>query len=259
MKLQIRNIMPKVSVIMSVYNGEEHLALSIESILNQTHAEIEFIIIDDGSTDSSSEIIQKYKSIDNRIKYIKQDNVGLTKALNKALSYCTGEYIARQDADDISMPDRIARQVFYIENIGLDIVFCRAVSIFNDKIRYSPSMNNISNFSYRKLAFGNMFVHGTFLVRANILINEKYNEYYKYAQDYELFLRLISSGKKILIMSEPLYFLRLSDNSISSTKINEQNYYAARACRHYFGTSIFYMPDKKVIFRLVLKLLRRLV
>ncbi len=251
--------MSKVSVIMSVHNGEDYLELSIESILNQTHTNIEFIIIDDGSTDGSPQIIEKYKSVDKRIKYIQQENIGLTKTLNKALMYCTGEYIARQDADDISMPDRLEKQLFYVKNLGLDFVFCRAVSVFNNKYTYSPSMININNFSYRKLAFGNMFVHGTFLVRAHILINEKYNAYYKYAQDYELFLRLISAGKKFVIMTEPLYFLRISSNSISSTKINEQNYYAATACRHQFGTSLFYMPDKNTIFRLVLNILRRMV
>ena len=99
--------MSKVSVIMSVHNGEDYLELSIESILNQTHTNIEFIIIDDGSTDGSPQIIEKYKSVDKRIKYIQQENIGLTKTLNKALMYCTGEYIARQDADDRSMPDRL--------------------------------------------------------------------------------------------------------------------------------------------------------
>jgi glycosyltransferase involved in cell wall biosynthesis len=105
----------KVSVIMSVYNGEQFLRKAIESILNQTFKDFEFIIINDGSTDKTQEIVDSYK--DPRIVVIKnQQNIGLPKSLNKGLEIARGEYIARMDADDISLPDRLEKQVKLLDN-----------------------------------------------------------------------------------------------------------------------------------------------
>ena len=99
---------------MSVYNGEKYLREAIESILNQTFTDFEFLIVNDGSTDSSLEIILSYP--DERIRVIRNDrNIGLTKSLNKALQQAKGEYIARQDADDISLQNRFEEQLIYLE------------------------------------------------------------------------------------------------------------------------------------------------
>ncbi len=106
---------PKVSVIMSVYNGDKYLREAIESILNQTFTDFEFIIVNDGSTDNSLEIIESYD--DERIKTINnKKNIGLTKSLNKALKFAKGKYIARQDADDVSLPNRFEKQVEYLDS-----------------------------------------------------------------------------------------------------------------------------------------------
>ena len=91
----------KISVIMSVYNGEKHIEDAIESILNQTFRNFEFIIVDDASFDNSLKIIQKYATLDNRIKVIRNlKNIGLTKSLNKTIKISNGDFIARQDVDD---------------------------------------------------------------------------------------------------------------------------------------------------------------
>ena len=93
---------PQISVIMSVYNGEEYLPASIESILNQSFSDFEFIIIDDGSTDNTYDIIKKYQQIDSRIISIKNEkNIGLPASLNKGIIISKGEFIARQDVDGI--------------------------------------------------------------------------------------------------------------------------------------------------------------
>ncbi|WP_244834814.1 glycosyltransferase family 2 protein [Clostridium sp. BJN0001] len=105
----------KVSVIMPVFNAEKYLEESIKSVLNQTYKNFEFIIINDGSTDSSLSIINKFKSMDNRIRVIDQKNNGIVYSLNKGISTAKGKYIARMDADDISLPNRIKNQVKYME------------------------------------------------------------------------------------------------------------------------------------------------
>ena len=108
--------MPTISVIMPVFNGEQFLSKAIESILNQTFSDFELIIINDGSTDNTKKIIEKYKAIDKRIIVKNQNNKGLTKSLNIAISITKGEYIARHDADDISLPHRFEKQIFWLKN-----------------------------------------------------------------------------------------------------------------------------------------------
>ena len=103
---------PKISVIMSVYDGERHLGESVESVLNQTFTDFEFIIFEDGSTDSTWDILTDYSKGDQRIVLVQnRENIGLTKSLNRGLKLAKGRYIARQDADDVSLPERLATQI----------------------------------------------------------------------------------------------------------------------------------------------------
>jgi len=106
--------MPEISVVMSVYNGEKYLCEAIDSILNQTFKDFEFIIIDDGSTDNTTQILCSYD--DSRIKLLAQNNMGLAKSLNRGIREARGKYIARMDADDISHPDRLRQQVKFMDN-----------------------------------------------------------------------------------------------------------------------------------------------
>lgn len=108
--------MPKVSVLMTAYNSEKYIAEAIESILNQTFGDFEFIIINDGSTDNTAKIVAKYAQADKRIKFIdNKNNQGLIAVLNQGLDLCRGEYIARMDSDDIAMPERLEKQVEYLD------------------------------------------------------------------------------------------------------------------------------------------------
>ena len=120
MKKSNQNIL--VSVLMSVYNDDEYVEQSILSILNQTYSNLEFIVINDGSSDNSIKIIEKYSKLDKRIKCYNQTNQGLTKSLNKGLKLCLGEYIFRQDADDISDVNRIKSQLDYM--VQNDLLLC---------------------------------------------------------------------------------------------------------------------------------------
>ena len=117
----------KVSVIMSVFNGENTLEESIESILNQTYSNLEFLIVDDQSDDKTYQILENYKNKDSRIKVFKNnENIGLTKSLNILLKQSKGFYIARQDADDISTVDRLYKQIDRLNETNRQCVTTRA-------------------------------------------------------------------------------------------------------------------------------------
>ena len=106
----------KVSVIMGVFNSEKTLVTAIESVLSQTYRNWEFIICDDGSSDGSSQILAEYQQRNSRIRVLRnENNIGLAASLNRCLAFVNGEYIARMDSDDISLPDRFKRQVDYLE------------------------------------------------------------------------------------------------------------------------------------------------
>ena len=103
--------MPKISVVMSVYNGEKYLTEAVESILKQSFFDFEFIIINDGSSDKTQEILQRFQKEDKRIRVVSRANKGLIYSLNEGVKMAQGEYIARMDADDVSRPERLQKQL----------------------------------------------------------------------------------------------------------------------------------------------------
>jgi glycosyltransferase involved in cell wall biosynthesis len=250
---------PKISVIMSVYNAETYLEKSINSILNQNFKNFEFIIINDGSTDNSLDIIKKYAEKDKRIIVINQENCGLTKSLNIGIKKAKGEYIARMDADDISISNRFEIQLKYLIELDLDFIFSQAVSFIKNRYYIVPENNIIEKFNINKLLFGNIFIHGTFFCKTEILKNNLYDENIKYAQDYELFLRLITKKYKFFIIPQILYYLRINENSISNKKKDEQLFYAKIVCKKYFNTTKYFIADKNIIIRQILKILRKIL
>ena len=155
-------ISPTISVLMSVYNGELCLTEAIESILNQTFRDFEFLIINDGSTDSSWEIIQRYADKDQRIVPITQENIGLTKSLNKGILTAKGEFIARQDSDDLSLPKRFDKQLPWVKDRGYDL--CCSRTWLLELQRATP---NLGYWLPKGLVMlrQNPFIHGTYLMR----------------------------------------------------------------------------------------------
>jgi len=185
---------PIVSVLMPVYNNEEYLVDAIDSILTQTFGEFEFIIIDDGSTDGSIEILNRYKNKDPRIKvYLQSQNVGIVEALNKGVKLSTGKYIARMDADDISLPDRLERQLAFLDSnpevgvLGTNIQLIDAVGEQHETIKFPDSHNQI----LWSLCFYSPIVHPSALIRRNVILRVGgYRSKYPHAEDYDLWTRL---------------------------------------------------------------------
>lgn len=220
--------MPKLSVIMSVYNGGKYLEESIESVLNQTFKDFEFIIVNDGSTDNTKEILEKFSEKDKRIKIIEnKENIGLTKSLNKCIKLSKGEFIARMDADDISCSERFEKQVKLLDISNAGVISCNTLLIDKKgnllrKIKLPKRIKSV-------LKKRNCLIHGSLMFNKKILKNlNGYNERMILAQDYELLLRL-SHKFKIGFVQEFLYKHRVHKKNISRVRLYQQMYYTALA------------------------------
>ena len=213
-----------VSFIMSTYNSEDTVSKSIESMLNQTYENIEILIVDDSSNDNTYKICENYsRTNENIFIYRNNKNIGLTKSLNKLLKHSKGAYIARQDADDTSMPERIQKQFEFIKSNKLD--GCSARSNIIGHRRVIPGL---SYFFPIKLImkYKNPFIHGTLFIKRTVLSDlGGYDERFIYSQDYKLMSDILQKGYRVSIIKTPLYNLNFSNN-ISTKFKKEQQYYA---------------------------------
>ncbi len=217
--------MVHISIIMSTLNTpEEYLRNSIESILNQTLKEFEFIIVDDGSSGKDVEIIESYK--DSRIHIIRNcENKGLPYSLNEAIKHSTGKYIARMDSDDIALPQRLEKQYQYME-LHNDIQVLGSVARTFGKVKktiISPQYNDVNE----QLFFRSSIVHPSVMMRREFLINNGilYNENFKCSQDFELWSRIVGKGK-MSVLPEVLLMYRIHELQISSSKASVQKEYS---------------------------------
>jgi glycosyltransferase involved in cell wall biosynthesis len=180
----------RITVLMPVYNGEQHLAEAIDSILNQTYTDFEFLIINDGSTDKSVEIIRSYK--DARIRLINNEtNIGVAASLNKGLDLATGDYVARMDGDDISFPRRLEKQVAFMER-NPDVGICGTwIKVTGDRVstimRYPIDSASIrcTFLFYSALAHPSVIFRKSAFERYRL----RYDDSYKGTEDYELWVR----------------------------------------------------------------------
>ncbi len=212
-----------VSIIMSVYNSENTVARSIDSIKNQTYQNIEILIMDDGSNDESLKIIKKYENQDNIKIFNNKENIGLTKSLNILINNASGEYIARQDSDDLSYSFRIQEQIENIQKYNLDFSTSRA-HIKGTK-RKIPGLSFYLPNSFL-MKYKNPFIHGTMVIKKSAIEEAGlYNESFYYAQDYKLMKDLLSKGFKYRTIKKPLYELNM-ENNISTKHKKEQKRYA---------------------------------
>jgi len=221
---------PKVTVLMSVYNGEKYLKEAIDSILNQTFSDFEFIIINDGSTDNTLQILKKYK--DSRIIIINNSkNIGLTKSLNIGIKKTRGEYIARMDADDISLSNRLNEEVIFLENNNKCAVVGTFIKMINEKSKIiGIEEKPITNKKIKKLlVVDNCIIHGSTMIRKKCLEEVgHYDESFVRSQDYDLWLRM-SEKYELANIPKYLYVWRKNRDSIESRFMNDQKRYVKLA------------------------------
>ena len=213
---------PQISVLMSVYNGDAFVTESVASVLAQTFEDFEFIIVDDGSTDKTASIVASFS--DKRIRLISQSNTGLTVALNEALRHCRAPFVARQDADDISYPDRFATQLQYFEQhpeVSVVGSWATVIDVEGDAVGLLSNATEPSEIK-RKLPSDNTFIHGSLMFRRHAVESAGgYRPQFRYAQDYDLMLRL-SNRYQLANVPRSLYAIRHWRGKISIDKLPEQ-------------------------------------
>lgn len=211
--------MPLVSVILPVYNAERFLREAIDSILTQTFRDFELILLNDGSTDGSEAIIQSYQ--DKRIVYLKNEkNEGLVYTLNKGIDTAKGQYIARMDADDVAVRERLERQLGYLrtkKDIG---VVASAIQFINEKGAlqgpWALDAKTITPVQIRSvMARECCIAHPSVMARSSLMKRFKYNPTQKNIEDYDLWLRMMNGSIGFAKIDQPLLWYRIHPTSIT--------------------------------------------
>lgn len=227
----------KISVILPVYNSEEFISESIKSIINQSYKCFELIIINDGSTDKTKEICESFLKKDKRIVLINNTHKGLTASLNEAIRISNGKYIARQDSDDISLPNRFEIQMKWFEKNKNGVLCGSDCKILNDDNRFKQ--NKAIQFSdyliKKRLTYTNCFVHSSVIYLRKYA--EKfgfYDENLEFAQDYDLWWKLSTVGRVGNIRNK-LVIIRDRKNSISRNKSDQQTLSFINSCVKFYS------------------------
>ena len=216
---------PLISVIMPVYNTAPYLKEAIESMLTQTESDFELILINDASTDNSSEVIAQFN--DSRIRLINNDkNLGLAVSLNKAIRVSTGKYIARMDGDDIALPTRFEEQLKIIKSADRRTVVCSTCLLIDEHGNKIGKWKDDSKYSSPKeirkqLPNNNCIVHPSVMVRRDLLSEFFYDPEQHESEDYDLWLRMASDDVQFLKITQPLVLHRIRKQCF--TRQRQQN------------------------------------
>lgn len=233
----------EVSVVMSAYNDEQYVGYAIESILKQTYSDFEFIIVNDGSTDHTAEVIQSYN--DPRIRFFNlSENKGLATALNCGIQKAIGKYIVRQDSDDLSHQDRLEKLITFIKsNREYALVGSKLRTFFDDDntiVREKAARQELwfNRFSgdilLDQMLMGNQIINGTVIYLKSAFDRlGGYNDEYECTQDYDLHLRLLETGK-LFKLDEVLYDYRIHPKQVSISKYRIQKHYNCLAKTDWF-------------------------
>ncbi len=218
--------MPRVSVILAAYNAEKYLIPAVDSILNQTFTDFELLLIDDGSKDSTPQLVADYGKKDSRVVAISRPNRGLTPTLNEGIEKAKGEYLARMDADDISMPNRFVEQVNYLDTHPECVCVGSRVTLIDplgSPIKVTDhALDHESIDAGLIKGIGWSVVHPAAMLRADATRKVGgYREQFKTSQDLDLFLRLAEVGK-LANIAEPLVQYRQHFESVANTKADIQ-------------------------------------
>lgn len=240
-------LQPKVTVLMPVYNCELYIKEAIDSILNQTYTNFELLIIDDASTDKTVELIKK--CLDVRINLIQKPvNKGLTDSLNHGLKIAKGKYIARMDGDDISLPERFAKQILFLEE-NQEVILCGSwfSIIGSDRIVKVPEHHNEIKLAFLK---GNCIAHPSVMMRKQSLdaFQVIYDVYKEPAEDYDLWVRLMLKGK-LHNLQEVLLDYRTHGEQVTKRQSVEQKNRVLEIKRTMFDfLELELLPEERLVF-----------
>lgn len=234
---------PRVSVVMPIYNGAAYLAASIDSVLDQTLTDFELILVDDGSTDATAEIIARYAAQDPRVRPLAKANSGIADTLNQGLAVATGDWVARLDSDDLMVPERLERQLAFVA-ANPDLIAAGSYYEIIDpagrshgsRMPLPRTRDELDRFLAAREPLS--FLHPSMIYRRQAALD--LGGYYRHAEpaeDVDLFARMLATGAPILIQPEILLRYRVHSNAISARTATRQfmgvcwvyhNFYAAR-------------------------------
>lgn len=212
---------PLISVLMPVYNGENFLSEAIDSILNQTFTNFEFVIINDGSIDGTEAILRRYEGADSRLRVYHQENRGIANSLNRGIELCRGEYIARMDADDISLPSRFEKQVSFMEKhhrVGVCGTWIKVIGKSSEYILQYPQNHSMIRC---QLIFGTAIAHPTAFMRRAFFIQHALRYLKPHAEDYDLWVRC-AKHFELANINEVLLLYRIHYSGMGQRHCNEQ-------------------------------------
>ncbi|MBD2028357.1 glycosyltransferase [Leptolyngbya sp. FACHB-711] len=220
----------KVSVVLPVFNAENFIAKSVRSILNQTFTNFEFLIIDDGSTDRTFDIIRSLENEDSRIRIFRTSNRGIVDALNFGILHSSGKYIARMDADDIALPQRFEKQVDFLDKNSNYVIVGNSIGAIDQRGRFlgnfitgqlgpfSPGEDEVS----RILNVGAFLLHPTVMYRKDVALRiGGYRKEYEWIEDADFYNRIIKEGFAYCL-PEVLLHYRVHLKSVTRTKSHTQ-------------------------------------
>lgn len=220
---------PVISIILPAYNAARYIEQTINSLLLQTFTDFELLIIDDGSTDNTISIINSFT--DSRIRLVKNEhNLGLVKTLNKAAMLCKGKYIARMDADDIALPQRLQLQKDFLDAHTNVAAVAGWIDFINEHgtntgIWQLDRQTNTAAAIKKGLLKENCIAHPTVMIRTPILQQHLYKENQRNIEDYDLWLRLTAAGLIIEKVMQPVLLYRVHQTSVTVSKLKKNNFF----------------------------------
>jgi len=229
-RIQVPHV-PLVSVIINAYNAAPYFAECLDSVLDQTIEDFEVIIVNDASTDGTGQMAEDYARRDPRVRVLHNEhNLGIPATINISLEHSRGEYVAKMDADDVTMPDRLEKQVAYLQaHPEVVMVGSWWTRIGPDGCelgtqRPRPTNRRLKEQMQRRC----VLMHTGIMVRGDLYRRIKYREFFRYAQDYDLFLRLCDHGEIAMIL-EVLVKQRLNPSGVTVQRFYEQMQYGRYA------------------------------
>lgn len=238
------NITPLISVGMPVYNGAKYLAIAIDSILVQTFTNFELIMIDDGSTDDTLNILRKYEQQDSRVRIVARENRGVATTRNDIIDIARGEWLAIMDSDDIALPHRFERQLAWLKETGADISGSW-VQRFGSSDQRIIKLRQTNDAIRMEMLFGSPFAQPTVIMRTTLVRQLRYDSAWEKnhahshpAEDYDLWERAAEAGWKMTNVPEVLLKYRVHESQVStaSSMLQQQ---LAQQIRHRYWHYIF--------------------
>ncbi len=242
---------PAISLIMSVYNGETYLCEAIDSVLQQTFTDWELIVINDCSTDGTAELLSRYALQDERVRvYTNEVNLRLPSSLNKAITYANGKYIARMDADDICLPDRLEKQYAFMEShTDVALSSCRFMTLKNGAVAAGGCGGRNDAASIKALLLvTNPILHPGIIAKAEVIKVLGYDKNFTCTEDMELWTRFVLGGYTVEILPEYLMIYRLHDKQITGTTLERQHKEVVAVQKVYLATLLQPMTPAQEAF-----------